>query len=153
MEARTNPTVRQTWLENGGLEALASYGTSVLDDWIAAVPSTHWQFLESTRQHFETDRVIFVHGSVDWDLPLGEQNAHREIWTRCSGMQPHVSGKRVICGHTPQPDGQIGLYQWGLCLDTDCCRGEWLTCLDVEGGEFWQANEQGETRGGKLDRV
>jgi serine/threonine protein phosphatase 1 len=68
-------------------------------------------------------------------------------------MRPHISGKRVICGHTPQPDGRIGLYQWGQCLDTDCCRGAWLTCLDVASGEYWQANEGGGTRGGNLNQA
>lgn len=150
MDARTKPTVRQTWLDNGGREALASYGVNIHDKWIAAVPSTHWTFFESTRQHFETERFIFVHGSVEWDKPLEAQNADAELWTRCAGMRPHVSGKRVICGHTPQPDGQIGVYPWGLCLDTDCCRGEWLTCLDVERGQFWQSNEAGSTRGGMI---
>ncbi len=153
LEARTNLAARAMWIENGGVEALASYGTSIANDWISKVPPAHWAFLESTGFHFETERFIFVHGGVDWDKPLAEQNAQREIWTRCTGMRPHVSGKRVICGHTPQPGGRIGVYQWGLCLDTDCCRGEWLTCLDVESGEYWQANEGGGTRGGKLNQA
>lgn len=152
LEARTNPAARAMWIENGGAEALASYGASISDDWISKVPAAHWAFLESTRQHFETGQFIFVHGSVEWDKPLAEQNAQRELWTRCTGMRPHVSGKRIICGHTPQPNGRIGVYQWGLCLDTDCCRGEWLTCLDVESGEYWQANEKGGTRGGNVNQ-
>jgi len=122
MEARTDPAARAMWLENGGAEALASYGIGISDAWISGVPAAHWNFLESTRLHFETARCIFVHGSVDWDQPLAAQDAQREIWTRCTGMRPHGSGKRVICGHTPQPDGHPGSYEWGLCLDTDCCR-------------------------------
>jgi hypothetical protein len=29
--------------------------------------------------------------------------------------------------------------------------GGWLTCLDVTGGRYWQANESGETRTRLLD--
>jgi hypothetical protein len=39
----------------------------------------------------------------------------------------------------PQPDDVIG-------LDTNCCYGGWLTALDVDSGQLWQVDEQGEVR-------
>jgi hypothetical protein len=38
-----------------------------------------------------------------------------------------------------------------VAIDTDCQRGGWLTCLDVEADLVYQANEQGETRTFGLD--
>jgi hypothetical protein len=32
------------------------------------------------------------------------------------------------------------------------CEGGWLTALDVGTGQYWQANERGEVREGKLGR-
>jgi serine/threonine protein phosphatase 1 len=153
LEARTNRTLAATWSSFGGLEALESYGTSFTEDWVPNVPKAHWEFLSATRRYFETEHFIFVHGSLDGTKALTEQNPYTLIWGRCHETKPHFSGKRVICGHTPHKDGKIGTYDFGVCIDTAACSGGWLTCLNPETGEFWQANELGTRQGGKLDRV
>ncbi len=33
-----------------------------------------------------------------------------------------------------------------VCIDTDCQRGGWLTCLDVDRDHVYQANEAGNVR-------
>jgi len=30
------------------------------------------------------------------------------------------------------------------CLNTAACEGHWLTCLEVNSGQVWQANQQGQ---------
>lgn len=56
---------------------------------------------------------------------------------------PHCSGKTVIVGHTAQRNGQI--LDLGYLKDIDtCCYGEgFLTALDVETGQIWQADKSG----------
>lgn len=153
LSSRTDDMLVKNWSSFGGYEALESYGTSFNDDWVAAVPESHWRFLESTRNYLETGEHIFVHGSVNGRVGMREQDPYRLIWGRCFENTPHISGKRVVCGHTPQEDGRIGCYEWGVCLDTNCCRDGWLTCLDVMTGDYWQANENGQTRQGRLEVI
>ena len=59
---------------------------------------------------------------------------------------PHYSGKTVIVGHTPQPDGKILDLGFLKCIDTLCHDDGWLTALDVDSGQLWQANLRGQLR-------
>ena len=63
---------------------------------------------------------------------------------------PHHSGRTVVVGHTPQQNGEILDLGFLKCIDTFCHGGGWLTALEVNSGYFWQANEQGTSRTGKL---
>jgi serine/threonine protein phosphatase 1 len=53
-------------------------------------------------------------------------------------------------GHTPQKTGEVLDIGHLVCIDTHCHGGEWLTALDVGSGHWWQANERGEVREGRL---
>ncbi|MEO0446938.1 MAG: serine/threonine protein phosphatase, partial [Verrucomicrobiota bacterium] len=58
---------------------------------------------------------------------------------------------QMVCGHTPQETGIPRVAPGGICIDTYAyAKYGWLTCLDVEGETFYQANESGETRSGNL---
>lgn len=61
-------------------------------------------------------------------------------------QQPHVSGKVVIVGHTPQISGEVLDLGHMICIDTDCSRGGWLTGLEAGMKHVIQANQLGETR-------
>ena len=67
-------------------------------------------------------------------------------WEFFERIQPHKSGKKIICGHTQQRSGQINDLGFAACIDTGAVLGGWLTCLDVDTGRYWQANEKGTTR-------
>ena len=67
-------------------------------------------------------------------------------WERFDDPAPHESGKFMVCGHTSQKSGLPARNGNAICIDTWACGGGWLTCLNVETGELWQANEAGETR-------
>ncbi|MEM9998374.1 MAG: metallophosphoesterase family protein [Bacteroidota bacterium] len=115
------------------------------------VPDAHWTFLESDcRPWYESERHLFVHAGVDPALPMTEQDEQTLLWNKLEDRGPHVSGKRVICGHTSQRSGKPLDLGHTVCIDTRVYADGWLTCLDVATNAFWQANEQGATRSGTL---
>jgi|SRR5579872_6110966 len=130
------------WLDAGGRETVESYGGSM-----AAVPPDHIRFLLSAQPFWETDTEIFVHAAVESAVSLRNQTAQFLRWKHLGGSErPHISGKRVICGHTPQKDGIPFVGDGWVCIDTFVSGGKWLTCLDVESNHVWQAAETGQTR-------
>lgn len=145
---------RSLWLSCGGRETLASYGHQVFDRTYDRVPARHWQFLEDEcRDYFETDTHVFVHGSVYPDVPLKDQDNWVMRWQKLRGPIRHCSGKVLVCGHTRQ-QGEPLVYERTICIDTGAYDSAgWLTCLHVESGRYWQANQRGETREGHLDEV
>lgn len=163
LRARRGPLARNRWLANGGLETLRSYPliqnesaegappqkarSLTLDE----IPATHWAFLEACLPFYETETHLFVHANFDPALPMSEQTEDSLFWQRLGNSQPHVSGKHVICGHTPQGQGEPRALRHVTCIDTQAYAGGWLTALDVETGKCWQANENGEARIGELE--
>jgi len=138
------------WLAVGGAETLLSYGSS--DD--PHVPESHRRFLTSDcRKYYETDTHIFVHATLRSDRPPSQQDDNWLYWEKLRDPVPHCSGKTVICGHTAQKSGWPLNAGHTICIDTWVYGDGWLTCLDVESGDFWQARETGETRVGHLDSI
>jgi Calcineurin-like phosphoesterase len=143
----------QFWLQCGGADALESYvgGREVVtpDD----IPEAHWRFVEKACvDWYEADAHVFVHANLHPDTPLASQSSDWLHWQFLNPTwhRPHVSGKTMICGHTEQRDGNPVQLERAICIDTYCYGDGWLTCLDVASGEYWQANELGETRTGRL---
>jgi serine/threonine protein phosphatase 1 len=142
------------WAACGGAEAMESYagpdGVATLED----IPESHWHFLErGCVDWYETDRHIFVHANLHPDKALNEQITEWIHWQPLSKEwhRPHGSGKTMICGHTEQRTGlPLRLFR-AVCIDTWAYGDGWLTCLDVETGEYWQANEFGQTRVGRVE--
>jgi len=138
------------WQSYGGLEMAFSYGSNFGKDWEGAIPDSHWGFFEQTARYFETERHIFVHACLDPELDLAEQPDWLLFWEFFDRIKPHKSGKRVICGHSVQHSGQIKDLGFAACIDTGAAVGGWLTCLDVDSGQYWQAKQNGESRMGTL---
>jgi serine/threonine protein phosphatase 1 len=142
LESLTNPHTYEFWQQCGGQETLASYGGQ-LDN----IPPEHLVFLRGLRPFFETPTHMFVHANYDPDRPLHETSPTQLFWEHDAlNPRPHRSGKQVIVGHTPQPNGEILNLGHLICLDTYCFGGQWLSALDVDSRQFWQTNEQGELR-------
>ena len=148
MAARVNPQVYERWFEVGGGATLKSYAPDEGPGNLADVPDRHWEFLEETRQYYETQTHFFVHANAYADIPLEEQPDFMLFWEHLHSMppSPHESGKVMICGHSSQKSGLPLYLGHAICIDTWACGQGWLTCLDVATGQYWQANEQGETR-------
>jgi serine/threonine protein phosphatase 1 len=151
LEARKDSLKGNIWRSNGGLEALESYGAGFSKRWASAIPKEHWIFVESTERFFETDTHIFVHACLDPDLDMVDQPDWLLYWEFLDRLKPHKSGKQIICGHTPQRSGKIKNLGFALCIDTAPVMGGWLTALDVNAGNYWQANERGQSRRGALE--
>jgi serine/threonine protein phosphatase 1 len=137
------------WLMYGGREVLDSYGA---DSGIGTIPETHLEFLRSAQDFCETATEIFVHANLEPGIPLAEQNIEWLRWARFTGREePLESGQRVLCGHTAQKSGLPAPIRGWVCIDTHVYADDgWLTCLDVQTDEFFQANERGQFRTGQL---
>jgi serine/threonine protein phosphatase 1 len=145
--ARSEQDTLLDWLRNGGRAALASYAVppeayARLRD----VPAEHWDFLETQLvPYVETATHLFVHASADPESPMAHQSEHTLRWERFEAVtRPHFSGKILVCGHTPQPEGRPAHKGFAICLDTHAFRGGPLTCLDVIAGRIHQATPEGE---------
>ena len=132
------------WLLFGGNATLASYDTLRLED----IPPAHVDFLRGCRLFHESPRHFFVHGSYRAELPLERQPAETLLWDALKNRQPgpHCSGKTAIVGHSAQKSGEILDLGYVKCIDTWCYGDGWLTALDVESGQVWQAGKQGAAR-------
>ncbi len=153
MEARDSEQRFDFWMMCGGREAINSYAPELANadarTRMAAIPAGHWAFLDSTcRDWHESERHIFVHAGVYFDVPMSEQPLHMLRWEKLDDYDPfaHESGKLIICGHTPQPDRLPVHHGSVICIDTKAYGNGWLTCLDADSGEYWQANESGDSR-------
>ncbi len=138
------------WCNCGGKQALESYGPFLdWDTFLERIPRQHWRFLSDDCVSFhETDTHFFVHANVYADTPLAEQPDHMLFWESLveTWSRPHESGKIMVCGHTQQRSGQPLNLGHAVCIDTCAYAGGWLTCLDVETGMYWRANQRGENR-------
>ncbi len=144
LEARHKHSARDNWLALGGDATLKSYGKKAS---LKNVPPEHWEFLERVCvNYYETPTHIFVHAGLWPDVPLDEQPEFVLFYERFVNPPPHQSGKIMICGHTNQKSGLPNNKGHAVCIDTRAYGGGWLTCLHVETGHLWQANQKGETR-------
>jgi len=135
---------RDEWLKWGGRATLDSYGGRVED-----IPEDHRQWLSGGVDYFETDHEICIHANLEPGVPLSEQRAEWLRWTHLTGREEaHASGRRIVCGHTPQPIGLPLVTDGWLCIDTLCWAGGFLTCVDLASNEIWQAQESGTVREG-----
>jgi serine/threonine protein phosphatase 1 len=147
LQARESTQAFKVWLQAGGTATLASYGHSGPDADLVDVPESHWRFLnEGLRGWFETEKHFFVHAGAYNDCPLDKQPEFMLYWESFDDPPPHSSGKIMVCGHTSQKLGRPRNIGHAVCIDTRAYGDGWLTCLDVESGRYWQANQRGETR-------
>jgi len=132
------------WQSCGGAATLLSYNNT-----IESIPESHFEFIEACPLAYETDTHIFVHANYEATVPMDEQSDQVLLWHHLAPDHipaPHISGKKVIVGHTPQVDGNVLDLGHIVCIDTYCFGTGWLTALDVESGEIWQADQSGKLR-------
>ncbi len=135
------------WLAYGGTSTLMSYGCATPDK----IPTEHLDFLKACRNYYQTATHLFVHANYREDLPLEEQPLYTLRWETLRARQPgpHYSGKKAVVGHTAQKDFRVLDLGYLTCIDTCCYGGGWLTALDVQSGQLWQADAAGRLRTAK----
>ncbi|HEY5312810.1 MAG TPA: metallophosphoesterase family protein [Pirellulales bacterium] len=151
LDARREPMLYAQWLQYGGQNTLDSYAEHGYDGTLAGVPAAHWNFLENQCvDWFEAPKHFFVHANIDPKRELTNQPISVLRWQKFGDPPPHRSGKTMICGHTYQENGWPRNLGHAVCIDTFVYGDGWLTGLDVATGQFWQANQQGQSRTGSL---
>jgi len=131
------------WQQCGGRETLESYGGS-----LSLVSPMHMAFFQACRRFYETDSHFMVHANYDPILPLDEQPDRLLLWEHIvyTMPRPHESEKTAIVGHTPQVSGEILNLDHLIAIDTYCVGGGWLTALEINTGQTWQADREGRLR-------
>jgi serine/threonine protein phosphatase 1 len=151
LEGRYDPHRHHAWLEKGGKATLKSYSKGGKTASLIDIPQNHWHFLENICiESYETADHIFVHANLDPHLPRTAQSDYKLFWEKLTDPLPHYSGKTVICGHTSQKSGEPLNLGHTICIDTWAWGKGWLTCLDVETGQLWQANQRGKCKISKI---
>ncbi|HWL11062.1 MAG TPA: metallophosphoesterase family protein [Planctomicrobium sp.] len=151
LEALQGRMPMEHWLQFGGRDALKSYSSDgrTLDP--DQIPIEHLRFLDQKLLPYaETETHLFVHGCLDATLPLSAQYPATLYWERFEKIEPYPSRKAVVCGHTAQKNGIPNNRGFAVCIDTWVYGKGWLTGLDVATGQYWQANQQGDSRTGWL---
>ncbi len=153
LQARDHHFDHSVELEHLSIQTLISYTQAGEEPSITNIPERHWEFLEhSCLNSWETEHHIFVHANLDPTLPLNQQSEFNLFWEKFIQPSPHYSGKTMICGHTSQKNGQPINLGHAICIDTWACGGGWLTCLDVNGGQVWQTNQQGQAKKSRIEQ-
>jgi len=120
-----------SWTLNGGRECLDSYGEHF--NQLGVMEDQHGEFLGSLKLVHEEDDYIFCHGYLDCDKDVDEQNGFSVLWNRFENIQPHKSGKTVVCGHTIQRGG-ITNMGYKVCIDTGSfLKDGYLTAMIIDG--------------------
>jgi serine/threonine protein phosphatase 1 len=143
--ALENEQALRYWERCGGVATLNSYKFGAkLDD----IPREHWALLESAVSYLETDDVILTHANYLADTPMADQPGYQLRWALFDSEkeQPHFSGKTVVVGHTEQKNAEVLDLGFALCIDTACWKYGWLTAIDMQSREVWQASRWGVMR-------
>jgi serine/threonine protein phosphatase 1 len=132
-----------SWLRFGGQETLDSYGGR-----FGLIPDSHWNFLKSGRDYWETESEIYIHANLEPGVELPDQTGEWLRWTRLTGEEtPRDCGRRVICGHSSLTKGVPLVLDGWICIDTWCYGKQYLTALDVTNDLVYHAKQNGERRG------
>lgn len=146
LHARHNPHAKHNWLMCGGKETLASYSPVPDAGKLVDIPDAHWRFFESCKDWHATSRHVFVHANLYPEADFEHQPSYMLRWEKLDEPIRHRSGKVMVCGHTRQRNGLPLVTEHTICIDTGAYSGGWLTCLDVNSGKIWQADELGDVR-------
>lgn len=138
LDALRGGTWAEAWWNHGGPEMLDSYGCGLHE-----IPAEHVALLETSLAWLELPSHIVSHAALSPALPLDQQTARELRWQRIDpSAPPHLSGKTIVCGHTPQKNRQPHVHFGWIGLDTWVYdRSGCLTALDLNSGTIYQASQ------------
>ena len=141
----------RSWLKSGGLSTLVSLGYKGSGPWQHLIPDGMLKFLiDECVNYWENSRFIMTHAGLEAGLPLDNQPDSVLFWNKAeSDPIPHFSGKLSIHGHTVMQDYHPCAWPHTWFLDTGVYLDQgWLTCVNLDSQQVWQANQKGVIRPG-----
>lgn len=139
-DAADRERVARIWLANGGRETLASYGFDEperIDDIaqrFAEEFEPHVAALRAADWMVETPRYCFVHGGIDPELPLADQDPEVTRWIRREFLDSAAPlEKTVVHGHTPTDSFLPEVHANRIAVDTGAWMSGHLTCVILSG--------------------
>jgi serine/threonine protein phosphatase 1 len=135
-----NPAAHAYYLEEGGLETLASYGidfappplrsAAAAREKLAGFPAAHAAFIAGLPIYLSLPGWLFVHAGIRPGVPLAMQTDDDLIWIRAPFLTSQLTGGlRVVHGHTPGPD--IVATPHRIDVDTHCFHTGRLSAVRV----------------------
>lgn len=136
-----------SWMLNGGMATLRSYGVNVLDptrdddrlesaraDLARALPSRHRRFLDGLELWHREGDYLFVHAGIRPGLPMEDQRASDLLWIRHEFLNSDADfGPVVVHGHTVVGEPETRANRIGI--DTGAVMTGCLTALAMVGAE------------------
>lgn len=138
----------EIYLENGGFQALSSYGISVeynpfSEDPVPSVnseelPAEHVEFYRNLERYVIYDRHVIVHAGLNPLRDLLFQRDEDIYWIRDDFISNiHFFDKTIIFGHTPFQDVAFDL-PFKIAIDTGLVFGNMLSCLELREKRIFQ---------------
>ncbi len=145
-----NAAYADWWKTCGGHETLQSFGLENDDRWFANIPDRYIEFMHGTQPYYKVGSHIMVHAGLTPGVPLVTQDEQALYWHKYVRPQAYSKSHVVVSGHTARKDGQIAYFGHTIGIDTYAYGGQWLSCLDIDSGAYWQANQAGQLKHGQL---
>ncbi len=143
-----NPRANQSWLRQGGLDTLASYGVPINQamvgkgisaaaetlEWL--MPPHHRRFIEAMPTAIMLPGVFICHAGVRPGCPLDEQVDEDLLWIRGEFLNSDADlGSLIVHGHTITPEIERKPNRIGI--DIGAYRSGRLACLIIEGQDTY----------------
>lgn len=143
-----NLKLLQDWLTFGGRETLMSYGirptalnnaaglTAMMDDFIAKVPKSHVELLNSMETSVSYGDYFFCHAGARHGVPLSDQTEQDLVWIRRDFMaNTKKYEKMIVHGHTISETAELLPHR--INIDTGAYATGRLTAVGLEGTQQW----------------
>ena len=139
-------TLGESYLYNGGIETIQSYGMTVFsppDEMVKALPPDHLKFFIHLDRIVRVSDFVCVHAGINPLRELESQNDGDVLWIRNEFLHNvHNMKYTVVFGHTPHQEMFVHLpYKVGL--DTGLVFGNKLSCLELHSGKVYQVIRNG----------
>jgi len=148
------------WTTQGGDKTIASYKNKPM-------PKSHVNFLRKGQFWIELGEQVFVHGGLDPDIPIGENDKEDMVWDRDLielAFSKEADGEKcklgkykdIFVGHTTTEIFST-LEPVHLCnvwnVNTGAGGSGKLTIMDIESKMYWQSDLTQDLYGGMPDKL
>ncbi|MFI5322368.1 MAG: metallophosphoesterase [Thermodesulfobacteriota bacterium] len=136
------------WLSQGGNMTKKDYLDEEGNLLVDVVKKHHEELEKSVLYHIDPRGNLYVHGGIDWSLPIDEQDEETYFWDRDTFLieaPRHAKNgtkfpyRAVFIGHTPTNLTGYGYDPVNLANLWNLNTGSTLTIMDVDTFEYWQS--------------